>query len=126
MFTKKELDLEALEKEDHPFAKAHGRIKAILKVTAPYSEEATLNPGDTREFPEEMEDLGGRCVILDSYSPGGSLGPGGMGLMLVMEVFRSEMEPAMEEGSAVLFEKLRAAGHYPYSDLDRRPVVGSP
>jgi hypothetical protein len=40
-----------------------------------------------------------------------------------MEVFRSEMEYAMEYGSTLLLDKLKAAGHYPYSDLDRGPVV---
>jgi hypothetical protein len=39
-----------------------------------------------------------------------------------LEVFRSEMEYAMEHGSAGVLKKLKAEGHYPYSDLDRKPV----
>jgi hypothetical protein len=44
-------------------------------------------------------------------------------LMLCMEVFRSEMEHAMKHGSVSVIPRLKAAGHYPYSDLDRDPVV---
>jgi hypothetical protein len=42
--------------------------------------------------------------------------------VLCIEVFPSEMKHAMENGSASLLRKLKAAGHYPYSDLDREPV----
>jgi hypothetical protein len=44
-------------------------------------------------------------------------------LLLCLEVFRSEMEFARENGSEKLLIKLKQAGHYPYSDLDRQPVA---
>jgi len=44
-------------------------------------------------------------------------------LLLCLQVFRSEMEFARENGSEELFKKLKQAGHYPYSDLDRQPVA---
>ena len=40
-----------------------------------------------------------------------------------MEVFRSEMAFAHKRGGSKLIEKLKAAGHYPYSDLDREAVA---
>jgi hypothetical protein len=40
-----------------------------------------------------------------------------------MEIFRSEMEFSMANGSGKLFELLKAKGYYPYSDLDREPVI---
>jgi hypothetical protein len=33
------------------------------------------------------------------------------------------MEYARRNGSEELLEKLKVAGHYPYSDLDREPVA---
>jgi hypothetical protein len=41
-------------------------------------------------------------------------------LLLCIEVFRSEMEYAMKNGSEALFRLLKERGYYhPYSDLDR-------
>ena len=40
-----------------------------------------------------------------------------------MEVHRDEMEFAMNNGTAELIEKLKEAGYYPYSDLDRKSVI---
>ena len=41
-----------------------------------------------------------------------------------MEIFRSEMDFARANGGEELVAKLKAEGHYyPYSDLDRAPVV---
>jgi hypothetical protein len=45
------------------------------------------------------------------------------GLLLCIEIFRSEMEYAMEHGSQELLKRLKDASHYPYSDLDRELVV---
>ena len=45
------------------------------------------------------------------------------GFLVCIEVFTSEMEYATENGSPALFKLLKEKGHYPYSDLDRNPVV---
>ena len=45
------------------------------------------------------------------------------GLLLVMEIHCTEMAFARENGAAALFHRLEQAGHYPYSDIDRTPVV---
>jgi len=45
------------------------------------------------------------------------------GLLLCIEVFRSELEFAMENSRDELITLLKEHGHYPRSDLDREPVV---
>jgi hypothetical protein len=40
-----------------------------------------------------------------------------------MEIFESEMSFARENSSSELFKKLKEKGFYPYSDMDREPVV---
>ena len=123
MFTKHTLNLDEAKNDTTAFGSAHRNINSLLNLIARYSTKATLNPNDTCEFPKEMERVGGKCVIFDAYSPADSLGPGRMGLLLIMEVFRSEMTFAMENGSDKLFQMLKDSGYYPYSDLDRQPVV---
>jgi hypothetical protein len=82
-----------------------------------------MHSGNTIEFPEDFQYLGRKCAVVDAYSSVENPGPRGMGIMLVMEVFRSEMDFARENGSGELFKMLKQARHYPYSDLDREPVI---
>ena len=64
---------------------------------------------------------GGRCLIFDAY--GSAKHHPEFGLLAIIEVHRSEMEYARKKGGAKLIRKLKKAGYYPYSDLDRPPVV---
>ncbi|MCL6502685.1 MAG: suppressor of fused domain protein [Pirellulales bacterium] len=123
MFTKHPLDLDAVKDETTPFGRAHRTINAILNVVGPYSAEETLNPNETCEFPPDMPDVGGRCLVLDGYPSYSEDEPAEFGLMVLIEVFRSEMEYARENGTANLLERLKDKGYYPYSDLDRQPVA---
>jgi len=45
------------------------------------------------------------------------------GLLVLIEIHRSEMEYAREHGGAKLLARLKRAGCYPFSDLDREPVA---
>jgi hypothetical protein len=123
MFTRHPIDLDAAKDETTPFGRVHKGINAILNHIAPYSAEATLNPRETCEFPADMETVGGRCLIFDGYPSYSEDEPAEFGLLALIEVFRSEMEFAQEYGGAELLERLKAAGYYPYSDLDREPVA---
>lgn len=131
MFTRQELSLDDAGNKETPFGKVHRSINGILNVIAPYSVEATLDPHETCEFPADMKKWGGKCLIFDAYGKphkvenACGMGPARVpfGLLAVIEIFREEMKYAREEGGAALIEKLKAAGHYPYSDLDRDPVV---
>ena len=129
MFTRHLVDLtlgdaNAEKTAETPFMKEASNLKHILNLIARYSADATLNPGDTCEFPEEMEEVGGKCLIFDSYDPK-YLGKNeyDFGMMLIMEIFRDAMEFALENGGSVLIEKLKKQGIYPYSDLNRSSVL---
>ncbi len=123
MFTRLPLNMDDALNDETEFGRMHGNINAILNLMAPYSLEATLNPHETCEFPTEMESVGGKCLIFDGYPTYSEDESHEFGLLLLIEIFRSEMEYAQENGGAALLEKLKIAGHYPYSDLDREPVV---
>ena len=121
MFTRHALDMDKAKDDNTPFGKAHHTINAVLNCVAPYSAQAKLNHNDTCEFPAEMDTVGGKCLIFQAYKGGEERQP--FGMMAVIEIFRDEMNYARENGTATLVEKLKAAGHFPYSDLDRDPVV---
>lgn len=123
MFTKYELDLDAVRDSDSPFGKAHRNISRILNPIARYSSEATLNPRETCEFPAEMEKVGGKCLIFDGYARHSDDVADNFGLLAIIEVFRREMNFARKRGGVKLIDRLKERGHYPYSDLDRDPVV---
>lgn len=123
MFTRHPVDLDAARDNETPFGRIHGSIQTILNLIAHYSDEATLNPGETCEFPEELPEVGGRCLVFDGYAARSYGLLKKFGLLALIEIFRSELEFARSRGSPRLFERLRAAGHYPYSDLDREPVA---
>jgi hypothetical protein len=123
MFTRHPLDLDKAKDKSTPFGKAHSTINSILNLMARYSQSATLNPNETAEFPAEMEKVGGKCLIFDGYASHGDDVVDNFGLLAVIEVFRSEMDYARKNGGAKLIELLKQKGVYPYSDLDREPVV---
>jgi hypothetical protein len=97
--------------------------KMTLNRIAPYSASAPLNPNETCEFPAKMEHVGGKCLIFDAYGPPSSEHKRSFGVLAVIEIHRSEMDFARSAGGAELIQRLKAAGHYPYSDLDRDPVA---
>jgi len=107
-----------------PFNHIERRLCHIFTMTGFYSQQAVLAPRETCEIPVEGQP--NRCLILDEYAPNGTgfyIGRRRHCLLLCMEIFRSEMEFAIRDGGAMLLAKLKARGHYPYSDLDRQPVV---
>jgi len=76
------------------------------------------------EIPRDGE--ANRCIVFDEYRPDNKdflIGDRKHGLLLVIEVFRDEMEYAMENGSDKLLTKLKEKRFYPYSDLDRESVL---
>jgi hypothetical protein len=123
MFTRHPLSLDDAKTEDTPFGKAHRNINKVLNYIARYSAESSLNPHETCEFPEDFEGVGGKCLIFDGYACYSDDLADQFGLLAIIEVFRSEMDFARRNGGEALLQKLKDAGHYPYSDLDREPVV---
>ncbi|HRX79185.1 MAG TPA: suppressor of fused domain protein [Pirellulaceae bacterium] len=121
MFTRQELSLDDAHDEGTNFGREHRVISAIMNCIARYSEQATLNPNETCEFPLEMEIVGGKCLIFDAYGP--PVRHAAFGLLAIIEVHRSEMDYARKRGGKKLIAKLKKAGHYPYSDMERPAVV---
>ncbi len=122
-----------------PEEKKRDDLHRVLTNLAFYvcSDGVEVNGYDTLEFPQDFDDkqLAGRCFIFDELpaaapvpvptSPDerSPLDGKRFGVLLAIEVFREEMNWAREEGTAKLVERLQAAGAYPFSDLDREPVV---
>lgn len=123
MFTKLPLDMDAAQNNKTPFGKVHSTINAILNAIAPYSAQATLNPNETCEFPAEMPEIGGKCLIFAGYPSYSEEEQLEFGLLALIEVFRSEMEYARKNGGGQLLELLMKMGYFPYTDMDRKPVV---
>lgn len=106
-----------------PFNLIAEHICGIFTTIGNYSFEAVLNPNETCEIP--MDEGENRYLIFDNYQPNNKefkIGERKHHLLLCMEIFKSEMEFARENGGDQLLTKLKQAGYYPYSDLDREPV----
>ena len=106
------------------FQKIEHRLRGVFTILGNYSYENILNTLETIEIPfDKNED--NSCVILDEYKVPGvdfKIGEERHGLMLIILVFKSEMDYAMQYGSSIVIQKLKESGFYPYSDLDRKPV----
>ncbi|MES2381176.1 MAG: hypothetical protein V4538_09050 [Bacteroidota bacterium] len=113
------------EDKQTPFNLIERKICGFFTTIGFYSREAVLSPNETCEVPngDNQENI---CLVFDLYKPDNKIfkvGEREHHLLLCIEVFRSEMEYARANGSIKLFDKLKQAGHYPYSDLDRQPVI---
>jgi len=100
-----------------------GRFSNIFTVLGKYSYVYNVEPGDTCEIPLEDEEI---CLLFDEYENDEKkfiINGREHGLLLCIEVFRQEMEFAMEHGSDEIIFCLKLLNHYPFSDLDREPVV---
>jgi hypothetical protein len=117
-------ELEVTGKEKAPFNLIERQICGIFTTMGFYSKQEVLNPKETCEIPMDGEE--NICLIFDLYNPGGKefcIGNRKHHLLLCMQVHRAEMNFARENGTIVLIQKLKQAGYYPYSDLDRKSVV---
>jgi hypothetical protein len=124
-FTKLKIPAQGMKAgENDPFSKIERRMCGILTAVGQYSHDAVLNPGETCELPAQ-EGKPGKCLIFDQYQKNGipfEIGGKKHCLLLCLEVFKSEMDYAMRNGSASVLKQLKEKGYYPYSDLDREPV----
>ncbi|WP_336517998.1 suppressor of fused domain protein [Pollutibacter soli] len=113
--------------DNHPnaFNVIERQVCGIFTTIGFFSRQAVINPNETCEIPggENEENA---CLVFDLYEPDNKkfkIGIRKHHLLLCMQVFRSEMDFARANGSEKLIDKLKNAGYYPYSDLDRQPVV---
>lgn len=122
-FTNK--DYEQSEDPQTPFNLIERKICGIHTSIGMYSSMAVLNPNETCEIPND-EGEENTCIVFYLYEPDGKqfmIGNRKHHLLLCLQIFSSEMEYSRKKGSEELLKKLKEAGHYPYSDLDRQPVV---
>jgi hypothetical protein len=122
MFTRHAVDLEQAKDPKTPFGRIHASMNSVLNSIARYSAQATLNPRQTCEFPADMKNVGGKCLIFAQFTQP-SAKTENFGLLAVIEVFRSEIDFARKNGGGKLLQRLKDHGHYPFSDLDREAVV---
>lgn len=101
------------------------RFRTLFTTLGHYALDAKLEPGETSEV-EVGDGLPRALVLFDEFVPvRGEFRIDGHrhGLLLCLEVLPTELAFARKHGSRQLLKKLMDAGHYPYSDLDREPVV---
>ncbi|PHS41259.1 MAG: hypothetical protein COA91_02800 [Robiginitomaculum sp.] len=99
----------------------YSQLRTMLNAVAPYAEEAEINPYETISFPERWKYIGGRSAIFCAFKP--DCFDKKFGLMLIMEIFPSELHFKTIKGGKALIKLLKGSGHYPYSDLNRKPVA---
>jgi len=125
MFTKLKMPPSDRQSDPNdPFTRIMHRTCRIMTAIGLYGRDAVLNPGETCEAPA-YEGEPSFYLIFDEYRKDGvgfEINGQKHCLLLCIEVFRSEMEYAMRNGSAVVLKQLKETGHYPYSDLNRAPV----
>ena len=113
------------EETQTPFNLIEREACGFLTSIGMYSSQAVLNPKETIEIPNgEGEE--NTCLVFDLYEPNAKkfmIGNRQHHLLLCLQIFRSEMDFARQNGSDELFKKLKEKGFYPYSDLDREPVA---
>jgi hypothetical protein len=127
MFSPVEFNLELAKDENSEMGKSHSLLNGMLNALARYSFHAELNENETMEFPEDFGNgLAGKCLILDVYIKNGNslmINNKKFGLMVAINIHRSEMEYARRNGGEKLLTMLKERSIYPYSDLNREPVV---
>ncbi len=122
-FTK--IDYNNIEDPQASFNLIERKVCGFFTTIGFFSRQAVLNPNETSEVPND-EGQENTCLVFDLYHPNNNefrIGERKHHLLLCLQVFRSEMEFSRANGSGELLKKLKEAGHYPYSDLDREPVV---
>ncbi|HIJ71282.1 MAG TPA: hypothetical protein HPP87_07960 [Planctomycetes bacterium] len=108
-----------------PFERMNSRMCGIMTTLGRYSFTATLRHGQTAEV-DWKEGEARPCIVFDNFDTKGidfEIAGKRHGLLLCIEVYRSEVEYARKHGGRVLINKLKESDVYPYSDLDREPVV---
>ena len=118
--------LTKVQEEGTPFFDMVIRMRFIMTAVGRYGHQAKLKPFDTCEVPASEKGEPNHCLIFAHWPEEGlvmEIMEEDYSLQLVVEVFREEMEFARQYGTRELIKLLEEAGHWPYSDLDRKMVV---
>jgi hypothetical protein len=109
-----------LDEEGSPWLGRAMFLRSMLTSIGHYSSMARLEPLQTAEIPGDEENT---CVVFDRAIGGETLAGEPFGLLWCIAVHPEELAFARSHGTEALVERLKAAGVYPSSDLDRDPVV---
>lgn len=114
----------AFANNSEAFNQIERRMNMVFTAIANYSIVNGIQPGETTEIPEDGSVT--KFFVFDEYKPNGTefmIGNKKHGLLLMIEIHREELDFATNNGSTELLKRLKEAGHYPYSDLNRKPVA---
>ena len=103
------------EETQTPFNLIERKACGFLTAIGMFSSQAVLNPKETIEVPNG-ENEENTCLVLDLYEPNGmkfKIGNREHHLLLCMQIFRSEMDFARQNGSDELFKILKEKEIYP-------------
>jgi hypothetical protein len=113
------------ESDQGSYEQIENRICSLLTQVGRYSYMEVINPGETAEFSLDDNEPN-VCLVFDEFKKPGFeflIGEKSHGLLLVIEIFRSELNYARSTGSSELLARLKEAQVYPYSDMNRPPVA---
>lgn len=114
------------EDASSPYNLIERRLCGVFTVIGNYSKETVINAGETCEIPGGDDGEDNICLLFDNYLPLArpfTIGHQKYHLLLCIEIYRSELDYCRSEGSDTFLAKYKQAGYYPYSDMDRTPVV---
>jgi hypothetical protein len=101
-------------------------VSRLLNPVAQHAFSTPLGPGETAALPGEDDDGPPQFVLFTEFNPRGvpfAVGDETFILLCVITIFESEFAFIKKHGVAPFLDKLKAAGEYPYSTLERAAVV---
>lgn len=101
-------------------------VARLLNPIAQHAFDTPLGPGETAALPGEEDDSPHQLVLLTEFDPRGvpfAVGDETFFLLCVITIHESEYEFIQKQGVGPFLDKLKAAGEYPYSTLDRPAVA---
>ncbi|MCB9256153.1 MAG: suppressor of fused domain protein [Chitinophagales bacterium] len=102
-------DFSTSEETQTPFNLIERKACGFLTAIGMFSSQAVLNPKETIEVPNR-ENEENTCLVFDLYEPDGKkfkIGDREHHLLLCMQIFRSEMDFARQNGNDELFKILK-------------------
>ncbi|NGN97873.1 suppressor of fused domain protein [Grimontia sp. S25] len=104
---------------DSDFGKANQQLSAVLQTVATYAQNTQLEPFQTIESAEGPHWYGAILLGLQNSTSQQH----DFGMMLIVQVHKSELEFARKNGTEKLIGLLEKHSMFPFSDLDRPPVA---
>jgi hypothetical protein len=112
------------EREESDFSKTLLRYRKIMTRVARYSGIAVLKSNDTIEIPMGDNEENACAIITEvDVSKRNVIDGVPIALQYIIEIHRSEMDYARNNGSAALIDKLKKGNLFPFSDVSRSAVI---